>query len=251
MGQPNQLSCLEILKMDIGKRAFASYGAKADVDESFDNPTSKLLKAIVKPADYFNQQIFSDILPPLIFRLSENPKRLAFYKPNAWKDDNEIVYSEISFHKHLFYFETIEIMKVVVRMQICHLQYSFGKPGLGHYYNFQFVQLMRAVGLACAPKNRKGSTGRQMEDSIIPGGLFERKFFEMPGNLKIPFVPVDEENAMVQPPDFNTRSICATNKNKKKYCCPSCSLNAWAKPSVELTCKKCQRDLIEIDPIIK
>ena len=117
-----------------------------------------------------------------------------------------------------------------------HLQqHHFGEPSRAGYHNTKWAGVMRGVGLfpsdTGAPDGR--SVGQQMTHYIEKGGAFERAcdtFVE--DSFTALYVELWREV------ERQTRTRKAASKTR--YSCPSCGLNAWAKPEVSLVCGACE-----------
>jgi hypothetical protein len=107
---------------------------------------------------------------------------------------------------------------------------------------------MRRIGLMPSNTGKPGGdqTGYQMMEYVIEGGRFESVCNELISNdfklnwgdnvllsSSAPQADGDEN----QETELNTNSTA--KKDRIKFSCPGCSLNAWAKPSAQLACATC------------
>jgi len=91
-------------------------------------------------------------------------------------------------------------------------------------------------GTSCAPGGKK--TGQKVSHYIAEGGPFAAACAELAGQgVAVSYVDLWGEG------DEKTRRTKAASKTK--YTCPSCGLNAWAKPAVVLVCGECEIALTE------
>ena len=138
-----------------------------------------------------------------------------------------------------------EVLSTLVH-EMCHLQQQEqGKPSRNGYHNREWGKYMRAVGLfpssygnlACRnpelseeERDKCGegvATGQKVSHFIIPNGSFDKacaKLLDSGFTLDLQQVP---------------RLIGKAKKNKLKYTCPNCGINAWAKPGIKLACGEC------------
>ncbi len=94
--------------------------------------------------------------------------------------------------------------------------------------------MMRAVGLTPSDTGQPGGkqVGQQMTHYIEPGGRFERACAEL---IREGFEALYVE--IWCDAEATTRKKKAASKTK--YTCPTCGVNAWAKPETKLVCGEC------------
>jgi hypothetical protein len=135
----------------------------------------------------------------------------------------------------------MEIMQTLVHESCHHFQMQYGKPSKGNYHNREFSRIMRAIGLMTSSTGMPGgkTTGRQMADYPLDEGLFMKVFSEMPTEMLLSF----KSNT----PLIESTAINLNSKNKHKYSCPQCRINAWGKLGLNLICGTCQLQLSMAD----
>jgi predicted SprT family Zn-dependent metalloprotease len=132
-----------------------------------------------------------------------------------------------------------EVLSTLVH-EMCHLwQHHHGTPSRTSYHNREWAARMRAVGLIPTDTGLPGGkeTGQKMGHLIEPGGRFERAcatFLATAGAVLYHDRAGDDEAAKVR-----TKKTAS----KTKYTCPSCGLNAWAKPEAHLLCGDCEEPM--------
>lgn len=89
--------------------------------------------------------------------------------------------------------------------------------------------------------------GRKMAHYIIPGGLFEQAFEEMPRSLLITFKPLEDQATDIDPKKIEDKKERDQKKLKTKYTCLGCSMTVWGKRDLFINCGQCNLRLVVID----
>ena len=206
--------------------------------------------------DYFNEQLFSNRLPKVIITTQRHRGAYGFFCPESYiqrdfDDDGDMLVPEFNVHEisimpdGMYGRPDREVLSTLVH-EMCHLQQQEqGKPSRNGYHNKQWGDYMRAVGLEPSsygkndsrnpelPEEEKEkygegtSTGQKVSHFIIPNGSFDKacaKLLNSGFTLDLQQAPRLIENA---------------KKNKLKYTCPNCGINAWAKHGIKLACGEC------------
>jgi hypothetical protein len=117
---------------------------------------------------------------------------------------------------------------------MAHLwQHHYGTPSRGRYHNAEWAAKMKAVGLIPSHTGRPGGreTGQKMSHYIEEGGPYARAYARLE-SPRILYKDVHDAG------ESTTRKKKAASKTK--YTCPSCGLNAWGKPEINLVCGDCE-----------
>jgi len=221
-------------------------------------PTKAQFKAFEEAYDYFNQVLFHYELPPVILNLSRKSKAMGFVAPFRWKpnnsDDQAKAIHELSINPSILCMTLIDVYSTLVHEQ-CHIwQYHCGKPSRMTYHNKEWANKMLEVGLTPSHNGKEGGKmiGQSMSDYPTPNGLFLDALHNMPDAYKLPFISIEGERkyqaAQAQQAQGSGTSTPPPKKNKIKYSCPSCNINAWGKPTLNLICGNCNKFL---QPFIK
>jgi predicted SprT family Zn-dependent metalloprotease len=209
---------------------------------NYDDTTVELFSALQNAYNYFRTNLFNSHLAPVVLVLNRKARSMGYYRPYAWKAHNDGVIPEININPSILYLPAIEVMQTLVHEMCHHFQYLFGRPGKRGYHNKQFSRIMFSVGLMCSSTGQPGGkiTGRSIADYAIAGGLFDTVFMRMPEEFILPFKPYEQEVFL----ELETREEnAAKDKNKIKYSCPICKINAWGKPDLKLICGVCNKPL--------
>jgi len=137
------------------------------------------------------------------------------------------------------HFATQKPMKILSTLahEMVHLwQHHYGKPPRKGYHDRQWAAKMREIGLIPTATGEEGGkeTGQKMSHLIEENGRFASAVSKL----------LIEHPAIL----YSDRSENDTARKKKaasktKYTCPTCGLNAWAKPDAPLVCGNCQEPM--------
>ncbi len=204
------------------------------------NPTKETYDALSRAHQFFNRSLFQKSLPPCVITALDSRRSPACFRLKNWEHSaKETVTDEISFNPIFFKSQSIEQILSNLVHEMCHQQqHHFGRSGKHGYHNKQFKGMMEAVGLLTydiSSELGKG-TGYTVSHRIEKGGRFElscKKLLDQ--GFTIPW------HARIFPRSKNQIVKAAS---KTKFSCPTCDLNAWAKPAAQLKCGHCESYLI-------
>lgn len=204
---------------------------------------------------WLNCEFFEGKLPGAILTLQRHhlaygyfaPGRFASKTPNGAQTDAD----EIALNPDEFTRQDIDIFATLLH-ELCHQwQAYFGKPSRQGYHNQEWSTKMQEVGLIPSSTGAPGGalTGQHMSHYIDPGGKFANAYAQK--LFKVEWV--DKWAVGTVPPSPGAPEPGKPERGKKypvskqKYSCPTCGLNAWAKPGAHLKCSDCDADLIAQD----
>lgn len=184
---------------------------------------------------------------------------MGYFIRNIWNKETHTRASEIALNP-FFFNDPLETCKTLVH-EMVHLAQAedpqiFGRPGKRGYHNKAFAYVMIQIGLMPSSTGREGGamTGVKMSEYIIPGGPFDLAFrkYLSSGDKFVWSVPLNgfdtaggraEGERQTGGEEGFTQDSNAVSEHKRrsktKYTCFICSLNAWAKPGVQLVCGAC------------
>jgi hypothetical protein len=187
-----------------------------------------------KAFDFFNDNLFNGKLPPCVITLHRKKGAHGYFWGSTWQERNgQQIRDEIALNPESFRGRsTPKILSTLVH-EMCHMeQHHFGKPSRSGYHNKGWAQMMENVGLI--PSDTGGPdgkrTGQQMTHYIEPSGHFEKACA-----LLIEKGEVIAWEALTG----NDAAKKKKAESKTKYTCPSCDLNAWGKPYINIICGEC------------
>ncbi len=198
-------------------------------------PTNETYPDLQRAFDWFNAQLFSSSLPPVLITLQRKKGAGGYFSPerfthteNAGKHVHEIALNP----QHFGAQTTTEVLAILVH-EMTHLwQQHHGTPPRRCYHNHEWASKMIAVGLHPSDTGNPGGkiVGQRMTHYIITDG---------------PFATACKRLLATDPPAlYADRAEEPAQQKKKrasktKYTCPGCGLNAWAKPNAPLACVEC------------
>ena len=114
-------------------------------------------------------------------------------------------------------------------------QQEYGAPSRRGYHNREWADKMEAVGLMPSDTAAPGGArvGQSVSHYIIEGGPFARAFERMPAECLLPWQSWE--------PTKGKRP--GTPISKLKYTCPSCAVNVWGKPGLNIRCGDCDETM--------
>lgn len=206
------------------------------------NPTSETYETLNKAYEFFNKELFDGKLPTCLITMQRHAKTLGYFVPERFttrKEENSYVH-EIALNPATFINRTDEEIMSTLVHEMCHLwQQEFGTPPRRNYHNREWSAKMETLGLIPSNTGVEGGakTGQSMTHYIEDGGKFS-------GLIEVFF----SNNARLGYADRPIIKVAvAKAKNKVKYTCPDCRLNAWGKPGIEIMCGRDKKIMISED----
>jgi hypothetical protein len=212
------------------------------------SPTSEVYGALQFAYDFFNSILFGGMLPPCIITLQRKGgtkrRTFGFYASQRFGNSGGAKRDEIALNpKHFRHRSPEEILATLVH-EMAHLwQFHFGKPSRSGYHNREWAEKMFWLGLAPSQTGKPGGrpVGQQMTHYIAPGGRFEQAVKELlTSGFEIPWFDVDG----VAPITGTPLDPAPLQSGKRtKFAC-GCGQHAWGKPSLDINCNKCERQML-------
>jgi predicted SprT family Zn-dependent metalloprotease len=204
-----------------------------------DHLTEIEYSALQTAYDFFNHQLFKGSLPQVLVVLHRRANSKGYFAADRFsKRRGKALTHELALNPDVFLNQTDEeICSTLVHEMVHCWQRVDGKPGRKGYHNAQWATMMKQVGLQPSHTGEVGrrETGQSMTHYIIPDGPYARAFavLKKEGKWKLNW----------QSSPIASR---ARGQNKIKYTCPTCGLNAWAKPDTQqkrfrLLCGVCEQ----------
>jgi predicted SprT family Zn-dependent metalloprotease len=206
------------------------------------DPTRSTYSGLTEAYDFFNRRLFADRLPRCLITMQRQKSAYGYFAGGRFgtADGTEIT-DEIALNPSHFRSRTTEQSLSTLVHEMTHLeQHHFGKPSRNGYHNKQWVGLMQAVGLVPSSTGAPGGkdTGQKVSHYIAGGGPFDIACAELIGQgFAVRYVELWGD------PEARKKKAAS----KTKYTCPTCSLNAWGKPAINLVCGDCD-ERMEADP---
>jgi hypothetical protein len=203
------------------------------------NPTTQTYSSLTTAYDFFNQELFSDRLPPCLITLQRHRGAFGCFCGDLFVNvaDPQEVTDEIALNPlHFAAQQPVEVLSTLVHEMVHLWQHHYGKPSRNAYHNRQWAAKMHEVGLIPTATGEPGGkeTGQNVTDLIEENGRFARAVAEL--LVEHPAILYHDRSA-------NDAARKKKAASKTKYTCPTCGLNAWAKPGAPLVCGNCQEPM--------
>jgi hypothetical protein len=190
--------------------------------------------------DYFNNELFNGKLPPCLITLQRKKRTLGYYSPQRFKSRvNQGFTDEIALNPAGFEGQTDEqVLSTLVHEMVHQFQRLFGNPGRGRYHNREWAEFMIERGLIPIGPDGK-QTGDRISHYIKKDGKFQKACQKLLATgFKLNWQSVEDWTHSRGKASQNGKEA-EPKKDRQKFSCPSCGLNAWAKPSAILICGPC------------
>lgn len=205
---------------------------------NYQTPTAETYTGLERAYDHFNEALFENRLPPVLFTLTRKRGAHGYFWADQFanKDADLGTVHEVALNPQSMD-RTIEVVLSTLAHEMTHVeQQVYGKPSKGGHHNHAWAELMLRIGLT--PDNGTGGmTGRKVTHSIDAGGPFEVALADL--------MPFDL-------PYFTKPKAVAEKKrdlSKVKHTCPSCGFKAWAKAGASLLCGDCDGEQMEAEEV--
>jgi len=203
-------------------------------------PTPQSYMPLHRACVLLNARLFEGKLAPCLVTLQRKKRAYGFFSGRRFRSTKGAkVIDEIALNPEHFAERGAKKVLSTLGHELTHQwQEYFGKPSRGRYHNKEWAAKMRSIGLIPSDTGRRGgkSTGQRVTHYIERNGPFDRAADEL---LKKGFAL-----AFVERISKKSKLIALKKRQSKtSYSCPTCSLNAWAKPNARLVCGACNEML--------
>ncbi|MFT5881954.1 MAG: putative SprT family Zn-dependent metalloprotease [Crocinitomicaceae bacterium] len=221
--------------------------------------TSSEYAVFEKAYEYFNKELFENELPGVLITLQRKSQNVGMYRRGSFKDrsDHSQEIDEISINPDAYVnLPDIEVWQALVH-EMCHQwQFHFGKPSRKSYHNKQWAQKMESVGLTPSSTGRPGGNkvGQTMFDYVDVEGAFRRCTQQLRKLGVVVQLQSSNEDRLVsrtledqeREAQMRQAGVKKNRSNRCKYSCPSCGMNAWGKPELNIVCGSCRQTLVRV-----
>lgn len=208
---------------------------------SSSGPALEQLGRLTVAYEIFNQELFDGELPPVMLQLRSKPNCYGYFQPNKWKNRDGELIDVIALDSRTAIDRPLEellstLVHEMAHAFVFHCTNSRTSSG-GHGAKWRAE--MERVGL---PPIRIGLKWKHATHRIAADGLFHAVFLQ--------------HREQLQELPWRECSVNATRgagRDRTRFQCPSCSGNAWARPSAQLLCGTCSstEELVEMLPDYK
>jgi SprT-like family len=202
------------------------------------NPTHRTYSGLEAAYDHFNRELFEGRLPPCLITMQRHKGAYGYFSGERFASiaDPEEVTDEIALNPATFASRTPAKILSTLTHEMVHLwQHHSGTPSRTGYHNREWAAKMREIGLIPTDTGEPGGKeiGQKVTHMIEEAGRFERACTAFLATAPAMFYHDRADDGEAA----KARSKKAASKTK--FTCPSCRLNAWAKPDASLKCGGC------------
>jgi hypothetical protein len=193
--------------------------------------TLKEYQGFQRAYDFFNRELFAGSLPQVLVTLQRHANTRGYFSPERFKGRIEkAAVHELALNPDTFTGRTDELILSTLVHEMAHVwQETHGEPSRRGYHNRQWAEKMREVGLQPTSTGEPGGmeTGQSVTHYIIPEGHYARAYAQLASSgYKLHWQSLPAVGS-------------AKKTSKRKFTCPECRQNAWAKPGACLICGQC------------
>jgi predicted SprT family Zn-dependent metalloprotease len=192
--------------------------------------------------DFFNSELFGGHLPLCMITLNRKGRYGGYFSPERFGSrlaDGERT-DEIALNSDYFEGKDDKWILSVLVHEMAHLwQQHFGTSSRGGYHNKEWGAQMDRLGLIPSSTGEPGGkrTGQRVSHYIVEGGAFDKACdVLLTEGFHLGWQSRKVEN-----------NGGGKTKDKVKYTCPGCGVNAWGKADLHLVCGDCEQRLITED----
>ncbi|MEW7987672.1 MAG: SprT-like domain-containing protein [Candidatus Thiodiazotropha sp.] len=213
------------------------------------DPTDEIYRQLKIPLVHFNETLFNGGLPDCVLTLAHNRKRtLGYFRPGGFRHHDGTITDEIAMNPRIFLCEDLPYILSIIVHEMAH-QWKYHHLGpenwKGGYHCKAWGKKMNELGLPPSNTGKPGGkrTGYQMMHYIEKDGAF----YKACQSLVAQDFTMQWGFSQQQLIRRNGKGTENKQKNKIKYSCVVCGLNAWAKPNIKLACVECSVLMREIE----
>lgn len=205
---------------------------------------------------YFNDALWDGLVPPCMIVYTRKKHCLGYFSPDRFRRLDGIEVPELALHSgHLALRSDRDSLSTLVH-EMAHVWRHYlgplnrnGKRVTNGYHDRHWANEMLRVGLVPSNTGAPGGrrTGYRMSHYIAAGGPFDRACAALlETGFRINWADrVVRANPVEAAPE--DKADTPKKKDRVKFSCPICDLNAWAKPSAKLVCGTCSVEMTSPD----
>jgi predicted SprT family Zn-dependent metalloprotease len=220
--------------------------AKAVMNE----PTPQAYQELQDAYRFLNERLFSDRLPNCLITLQRRARTYGYFCFRRFENRSGNRTDEIALNPVYFAAHTESgILSTLVHEMVHLQQYHFGTPSRRGYHNREFAELLIAVGLYPSATGEPGGreTGDRVSHYIVEDGPFQKVCSEfLDSGFRFSWLDSSRISDEGPPRTSKAQPGQTDRSNRWKYTCPTCRLNAWARPSVVLVCGTCHLPMLSV-----
>ena len=211
-------------------------------------PTRQTYEELQLAYDHFNTALFNGRLPDCLITLQRtNNRTFGYFAPKRFATAGGKIADEIALNPRHFKNRTlIEVTSTLVHEMVHVWQFHYGHPSRANYHNKEWAGEMLRLGLRPSHTGAPGGrmTGQGMSHYVLPGGRFEKAAEDLFAR-RFGITWFDVDAAVLVPTGLGEflADPGPTAGRRTKFRCPECDAQAWGKPSLNLICGECERQM--------
>jgi predicted SprT family Zn-dependent metalloprotease len=204
------------------------------------NPTTQTYTSLTTAYEYFNRELFNGSLPPCLITMQRHKGAYGYFSGERFANsaNPKEVTDEIALNPSLFHARKPNEILSTLAHEMVHLwQHHYGKPPRKSYHDRQWAAKMHEIGLIPTATGEPGGkeTGQRVTHVIDANGRYASVVAQL--FIAHPTILYQDRSSE------NDETRKKKSASKTKYTCPTCGLNAWAKPNAPLICGDCQQEM--------
>jgi len=215
--------------------------------DSRPRPSFEALAELQFAYDFFNKSLFDARLCDCILVHTRKKRVLGHFAPDRFQRVGGNLLPELALNPtFLALRDDRDSLSTLVHEQAHVFRHYFGplnrkgKRSTTGYHDLPWVAVMERIGLIPSNTGEPGGkkTGYQMTHYIEENGPFDQACqVLLDRGFQINWVGRIAPNKNTDP--TIKAPLTPTKKDRIRFSCPECALNAWAKPSAKLACGTC------------
>lgn len=230
---------------NVESELFSPYDESSNTDDVVDfGPTAEIYGALLHAFSFYNVTFYDEQLPHLVISLQRKKNAYGYFCGDRFADaDNpKNIACEIALNPTLMAHRSDEEnMSTLLHEMSHHWQYHFSRyPNkIGKrraYHDREWADDMERMGLIPSDTGKPGGkkTGTRMSHYILDGGPFQKVTREL---LATGFTLRWADSQVISKPQGGgAPEPKPKDQSKRKFTCPKCKQNAWAKQTARLSC---------------
>ncbi|MCW2308840.1 SprT-like domain-containing protein [Rhodobium gokarnense] len=214
-------------------------------------PTLEASAEVYYAYSYFNDALFGGKLPDVLISYTRQKNVLGHFYPKRFERSDGTLCHEVALNPLFLGLRPLRDSLSTLVHEQCHVwRHDFGplnrrgRRGSNGYHDQVWAEKMESIGLSPSGTGLPGGkkTGHRMSHVIVNGGPFDiacRALLDT--GFQINWHDRVNLTGLHAGGDDDVDHPNPQKKDRIKFTCPECGLNAWAKPSALLKCADCER----------
>jgi hypothetical protein len=145
-------------------------------------PTDELYRSLELAYQHFNESLFNNTLPLVLFTLQRQKGTMGYFVADRWTSTAGKYCHEISINPaHMGSSRIVDVMQTLVHEMVHCWQFCHGSPSRNGYHNKEWAYKMIDIGLQPSSTGEPGGdiVGNHMNDYILESGVFKKSCLDL------------------------------------------------------------------------